>query len=347
MSKKVVQSGYMADVPYRPRVKLGSLRQTTKKMMVTKVGSSKVGDQKLKQFLKEDKGLRRAAYGDQQQTTESWRARHFFKDVKGKVEESEQYRETLYGKKTTAAQEFRDTVREEVRQDETAHPAGSTKEDQERQQRLDRARENLRRFEQAKQIEREQGRPLQAAHDRESGGPATSITEQTVKPTQVVSGPARAAPMAGGGQRLARQAKTGGTAIAPAGLGSSTVAPPKAGELPTIFGLRGRALRVDVQAGELWLRVLNAPPELTIFIGRDRMIQVGASTRFVRDRAPSSVSEITAGELIDARGKVLNEKFVADEVFVNNDELPDFVIHLSNSDASKDLPAEPPSELAI
>ncbi|MBI4090197.1 MAG: hypothetical protein HY421_02225 [Candidatus Kerfeldbacteria bacterium] len=337
----------MSDVPYRPRVKLGSLRQTTKKMMVTKASGSKVSDPKLKQFLKEDKGLRRAAYGDQASTTESWRARHYLKDVKGKVKESGQYRETQYSKKTTTAQEFRDTVREEIRQAETAHPTEQSKAEQQRQQRLERAQQNLRRYEQAKQIEREQGRPLQAARDRETGGPATSVTEQTVKPTQVTGGSARAAPIAGSGQALGRPTKTGNPAVAPVGIGSSTTTPLKTGQLPAIFGIRGRALRIDVQAGELLLRILNAPPELALLIGRDRSVKIGLDTRCVRNRASSSASELTVGDLIDARGKVLNEQFIADEVYANNDELPDFVIHLSNSDASKDLPAEPPSELAI
>ncbi|MBI4426031.1 MAG: hypothetical protein HY567_00475 [Candidatus Kerfeldbacteria bacterium] len=341
----------MADVPYRPSVKLGSLRQTTKKMMVTKVSGSNVGEQKLKKFLQEDKGLRRAAYGDQRQTMESWRARHYFKDVKEKVKGSAQYRETLYGKKTTATREFRDTVREEVRQDEAAHPAGPGKDEPERQHRLEHAKQSLHRYEQAKQIEREQGKPLEAVHDRSDGGPATSITAQTVKPTSAGGGSVKGVPLAGSGPGGGGHAPAGGTA-APAGLGSTTAVSTKAAAVPPIFGLRGRVLRsapdqVGGQGSELLVRVLNAPPELAVFIGRDRSLTVDANTRYVRDRASSSANEVVVGDLIDVRGKVVHEAFMADEVYVNNSELPDFVIHLSSSEVSKDVPIQPPSELAI
>ncbi len=326
----------MSNIPYKPRVKLGSLRQTTKKMMVTKTSGSKVGDEKLKKFLKDEKGLRRMAYGESQSTVESWRGRHYFKDVKEKLQGSDQYRESVYGHKSTAAKAFRDTVREEVRQDQpVVHQP--TRDELERQKRLEKAREHLRQFDQSKQIEKESGKPLSGGLSADPGAAGGGGG----------SSPPRAVPLSGGlGGRSASAPAAPTSSVAVGGsFGADTIA--AANALPSTFGLRGRVLRHDVQQRELFVHILNAPSELAVFIGRDRTIQYATDAHCWEERHPLACSDIRASDHIDARGKILNGVFIADELHVNRADLPDFVTHLNAPAPATDIPAEPPGDLAI
>lgn len=326
----------MPDIPYKPRVKLGSLRQTSKKMMVTKTSGAKVGDEKLKKFLKEEKGLRRMAYGDKESTVESWRGRHYFKDVKEKLEGSDQYRESVYGQKSTVAKAFRDTVREEVRQEQTTvHQP--TKDELERQKRLGKAREHLRQFDQSKQIEKESGKPLAGGLGVDPGAAGGSS-----------SSPPRAVPLSGGsGGRSAPGPVVPASSVAVSGsLGADTISA-AAKALPSTFGFRGRVLRHDAQQRELFVHILNAPPELAVFIGRDRTVKYAPDAHCWEERHPLACSDIRASDHIDARGKILNNVFIADELHLNRADLPDFVTHLNAPEPPSDIPAEPPSDLVI
>lgn len=328
---------------YKSRLKVGSLRQTTKKMMVSKISGSAVGDTKLKKFLKEDKGLRRMAYGDQNTTVESWKGRKFLKQAKSDIEASGEVRASYYGKKSSAEKAFRDTVKEEIHQDQAAKPKGPSKDELDRQKRLQDARGHLRQYEQAREIEKEQGDPLgRNAVGKDRNAPAAGNERQA-------SGTPRSVQIAGGAGRTAdARSEDQRTSVAVAGSGSAGSAEARAGyELPEAFGLRGRVLRVDSIKQEMLVRVLNAPSELAIFIGRDKTVQVPKSARCWKERHPIACSEVRVADLVDARGKVLNGQFAADEVHVNGGELPDFVQHLGRSEPSIDLPSTPPDELAI
>ncbi|MFH0829406.1 MAG: hypothetical protein V1907_04505 [Candidatus Kerfeldbacteria bacterium] len=330
----------MPDIPYRPSVKLGSLRQTTKKMMVTKTGGAKVGEQKLKQFLKQDKGLRRVAYGDKSQTVESWKGRHFLKGAKENIETSDQFKETLYGKKTSAQKAFRDTVKEEIRQEQTGQPQGPNKDEQLRQHRIDEAKKHLRQYEQSKQIEKEQGKALASKSSDQTG------TKQSGKGSK----PSRATPLAGGGighiPPVGAGKGSGQPYAAPIGGGSASSAGPTF-EYPPLFGLRGRTLRVDMDKHQLFVHVLNAPIELAIFIGRDLTIDVPPETHCWENGAPITFESIRVPDTIDVRGRTVNRSFVADELYRNNIELPGFVTQLAVSDANNEVPKAPPDDLAI
>ncbi len=309
--------------------------------MATKISGAKVGDEKLKKFLKQEKGMRRMAYGEKEQTVESWRGQHYLKDVKEKVKGSEEYRETVYGHKTSATEAFRDTVREEIRQDEAAKPAGPSAEEQERQKRLEMGKQRLRQFEQARQIEKEQGKALPGGSGAEPGAPKAASTT----PPPSGAGFSGRGSMAGGtrsGARSAGPPAAGGTIYA-----SAPRSIPRDDSLPATFGLRGRVLRPDSQNQQVFIRVLNTPPELAIFIGRDLEMKVTPGTKYWKDRHPTDLGEISLGDHLDARGKILNDEFIADDVYVNNGELPDFVVQLGSSEPSTEIPTAPPDELAI
>jgi len=327
---------------YKSRLKVGSLRQTTKKLMVSKVSGSAIGDTKLKKFLKEDKGLRRMAYGDQSSTVEAWKGRKFLKQAKSDIEASGEVRESYYGKKSSAEKAFRDTVKEEIRQDQAAAPKGPTKDELDRQKRLQDARGHLRQYEQAREIEKEQGDPL----GRNSVG--ADRNAPAMGDERSGSGGARPVQIAGGSGRAVGNRPEGQHSSIAVDGGSRDVSDSRAGyELPEVFGLRGRVLRVDFIKQEVFVRVLNAPSELAIFIGRDKMIQVPKNARCWKERHPIACSEIRVADLMDARGRVLNGQFLAEEVHVNGGELPDFVQRLDRNEPSVDLPAAPPDELVI
>ncbi|MBI4092772.1 MAG: hypothetical protein HY420_02505 [Candidatus Kerfeldbacteria bacterium] len=324
------------------------MRSTTKKMMVTKAGGSMVGDQKVKKFLKEDKSLRRIAYQDKAATLEAWKSRKYFKNVKEKIGGSSEYRETVYGKKTSSAKAFRDTVREEVRQDAPKeHPP--TKEELDRQRRLDQGKSRLRQFEQTKQIEKETGRPLTGPPPDRPEPQSSAITGPPVK-SSAGGGSAplpKAVPLAGGGviHGLTPPSKSTPAPAFTGGVNIQQTVP--VNSLPPVFGLRGRVLRFDEAAIELFVRVLNAPTELAVFIGRDLTLKVPSPARCWKERHGISCSEIRAADHIDARGKILNEQFVVDELYVNEGDVPDFVVRLENAAPSPDLPPEVPDDLAI
>ncbi|MBI5404850.1 MAG: hypothetical protein HY976_01360 [Candidatus Kerfeldbacteria bacterium] len=333
----------MAELPsYKPRVKIGSLRQTTKKMMVTKTSGTKVGDTTLKKFLKEDKGLRRMAYGDSSSTVESWKGRHFMKDAKEKIEGSSEVRESFYGKKHTAEKAFRETVKEEIRQDQSALPKGPTKDELAKQKRMETARGHLRQYEQSKEIEKDQGDPLHRT-GADPNAPAMGSNQG-----HAGSPAARSVKLAGGAPGSVGQAPdNSGPAVVAAGSGVGPTATRPTGGLPSVFGLRGRVLRVDPIKQTILVKVLNTPPELSIFIGRDRSVRIPKDARCWKDRHPIGCTDIIVGELVDVRGKVLNDDLLADEVQVNGGELPDFVVHLGRTEPTVDLPTATPDDLAI
>lgn len=322
--------GVMA-TPYRPKVKLGSLRQTTKKMMVTKAAGSKVTDERMKTFLKQDKGLRRVAYGDQRQTLESWRGRKFIATAKDTIESSTEFKESSYGRKTTAAKAFRDTVKEEVRQEDVQSPKGPTAEEQRQQKRLELGKERIHQFQRQLEVEREQGKPL-------------SDSSSTIEPEDRP----KATPLVGGGVGAVSAAPdrrpSGSSSVS---FGANSGRPEPVRVLPDEFGLRGRVLRVDLERNRVSVKVLNAPPELAILIGRDQALEISREAHFWRDRQPAGFSELVVGDRLDAAGKVLNDQLILDEAYINNIELPDFVVHLGPHQAGPSLPTEPPSDLAI
>lgn len=323
----------MATLPYRPNVKLGSLRQTTKKMMATKASGAKVGDDRLKKFLKEDKGLRRVAYGDKSQTVESWKGRHFIKGAKEKIEESSEYRETLYGKKTSAEKAFRDTVKQEIRE-EQAQTTAPSKDELARQKRIEQAKQNLRQYERAKEIEKEQGKAL-------GGG------QPAPKDQKAGAAPARAVPFSGGGHvpPVGRAGATAGYASPTGGQTSAGVTAPA--ELPPLFAVRGRVLRVDTEANNLFIHVLNAPPELAIFIGRDLTLHVPEDAKCLEQGASIACTTVRAADFVDARGRTLNGVLEVDELQRNNSTLPGFITQFSSARGAADTERKPPDELAI
>lgn len=330
----------MADIPYKPRVRLGSLRQTTKKMMVTKISGAKVGDERLKGFLKEDKGLRRMAYGQKESTIESWRGRHYMKDVKETLKGSEEYRESVYGKRSTAAKAFRDTVKEEVRQDVTTQSAPLTKEQGEQQKRVNQARERLRQFERSKDVEKEQGKPLSSHPGDDAGKNSGKGGGQSAKTVPLAMGGGGGSASGSSTGAAPMSSVIGVTANASAGsFGSS--------KLPSVFGLRGRVLRVELQKQELLVHVLNAPPELAIFIGRDRAVKFGQGCHCWEARHGVPCGDVTVSDHVDIRGKIINAEFVADELYLNDADLPDFVSHLNVAESASDLPLQAPDDLAI
>lgn len=340
----------MPDIPYRPRVKLGSLRSTSKKMMAPKVGGGSVGDEKLKKFFKEDKGMRRMAYGEKGSTIESWRGRHFIKDVKEKVRGSSEYKETLYSKKTTAAQEFRDTIRQEIHQEQAQQPKGPTKEEQARMKRTEAAKKEFHQYQRSKEIEQEQGKPLSGAAVTDPKAQKTSRDDSHAPSQQSTSSTtARATPLVGGGGFR----KLGHDGAGKSATASASIAAPSAPEtttaqsLPSLFGFRARIMRVDVPNQALLTHILNAPPELAVFIGRDRTIIVPIETQCWEDRHPVALTDLAVGDHVDVRGRVVNEEFVADEVLVNNGELPNFVSQLQGGGSPEDSTSEPPVDLAI
>lgn len=300
--------------------------------MATKATGAKVGEDRLKKFLKEDKGLRRVAYGDKAQTVESWKGRHFIKGAKEKIEQSTEFRETLYGTKTSAAKAFRDTVKEEIKQ-EGGQSHGPTRDEQARQKRIEQAKQNLRQYEQAKEIEKEQGKVLSGR----SGDP---------KSQKGGAAPARATPLAGGGHvpPVGRAGSTMGYA-SPSGGQSPSAA--TSTELPALFAVRGRVLRIDADAKNLFVHVLNAPAELAIYIGRDLTLHVSDDAKCWEQGATSSFKNVRAADFVDVRGRTLNEVLEVDELQRNNASLPDFVMQLTPDESPVDASKKPPDELAI
>ncbi len=326
----------MATLPYRPSVKLGSLRQTTKKMMATKATGAKVGDERLKKFLKEDKGLRRVAYGDKAQTVESWKGRHFIRGAKEKIEQSSEFREMLYGRKTSAEKAFRDTIKEEVRQEEGLTHA-PTKDEQARQRRIEQAKQNLRQYERAKEIEKEQGRVLSGG----TGGPGGP------KGGKGGAAPARATPLAGGGGGHIPPVGKGGSGMGYTAPSGGQSAGATSTELPPLFAVRGRVLRVDADGKNLFVHVLNAPSELAIFIGRDLTVHVSDDAKCWERGASSSFTNIRTADFVDVRGRTVNDVLEVDELQRNNATLPDFVMQMTPDDTPADAQKAPPDELAI
>jgi len=328
----------MPDIPYRPKVQLGSIRQTTKKMMATKTGGAKVGDTQLKKFLKQDKGLRRVAYGDKTQTMESWKGRHYIKEVKEKVATSEQYKETVYGKHHTAAEAFRDTVKEEVRQEQSAQHTPN-KDELSREKRIEQAKQHLHQYERAREIEKATGRPYTGGGGSETGGPQ-GAKGGSAKPSKAV-------PLAGGGipTGAATPHRSGG-ASGSASIGTSSAAPGPLSSLPPLFGFRARTLRIDIDARTLFVHILNAPTALSIFIGRDLTLKVPTDAPCSAAGAPIVLENLKVNDLIDAKGKTLNDVFVVDELYKDNPTLPSFVVDLDANDAEGAVPP-PPDDLAI
>lgn len=342
-SKKLYDLRKMAETPsYKSRLRLGSLRQTTKKMMVTKASGSKVGDTTLKKFLKEDKGLRRMAYGEKTSTVESWKGRHFIKQAKEDIKQSGQVRESVYGKKTSAEREFRDTVKAEIREDVTGNPQGPSKKELEKQKRVDEARKEFHQFERAREVERESGKLAAGALGGDTGAPSAAQT----KPTASAS--SKPMTLAHGGGAIGGASKSSSTQIAPtSSIGGNSQGSVTAGPLPSVFGIRGRVLRIEGSKSEIIVHVLNAPAELAIFIGRERRVQVPQAAHCWKDRHAVACNDIVVGDHVDIRGKILNKDFVADEIYVNQGELPDFVVHLGQGEQTIELPTTPPDDLAI
>lgn len=328
----------MPDIPYRPNVQLGSLRQTTKKMMATKTGGAKVGDTQLKKFLKEEKGLRRVAYGDKAQTMESWKGRHYMKDVKEKISTSGQYKQTVYGKKHTATEAFRDTVKEEVRQEQSVQHAPN-RDELSREKRIEQAKQHLHQYERAREIEKASGKPYTGGGGSEAGGPQ-GAKGGSAKPSKAV-------PLAGGGIPTgAAMPHRSGSRSGGAGIGASTAASEPLNSLPLLFGFRARTLRIDVDARTLFVHILNAPTALSIFIGRDLTLKVPIDAKCSAVGVPIVLENLKVNELIDAKGKTLNDAFVVDELYKNNPTLPSFVVDLDANDAESAVPP-PPDDLAI
>lgn len=329
----------MPDIPYHPKVQLGSLRQTTKKMMATKVGNAKVGDTKLKKFLKEEKGLRRVAYGDKTQTMESWKGRHYMKEVKEKIATSEEYKQTSYGKHHTAAEAFRDTVKEEFRQEQAAQHT-PTKDELSHEKRIEQAKQHLHQYERAREIEKESGKV-----NTGGGGTGAQGSQQTKGGS---ARPSKSVPLAGGGipTGASMPHRSGGMAMG-GSFGPSSAAPSLTSALPPVFGMRARTLRVDVDARALFVHVLNAPVSLALFIGRDLTLKVPVDARCTAAGAPIEFESLRSNDLVDARGKTVNDAFVVDELYKNNSTLPSFVVDIDADAGSEDLPSAPPDELAI
>ncbi len=328
----------MADISYHPKVQLGSLRQTTKKMMATKVGNAKVGDTKLKKFLKDDKGLRRVAYGDKSQTIESWKGRHYMKEVKGKIETSDQYKETSFGKHHTAAEAFRETVKEEIMHDESAHHT-PTKDEVLREKRIEQAKQHLNQYERAREVEKDSEKAS------EGGGGSAGNAQKTKGGS---ANPSKAVPLAGGGVPHGASAPhASGGALIGGSIGSSTASHSSLTSLPALFGLRARTLRVNIETRTLFVHVLNAPLSLALFIGRDLSLKMPTDTRCESAGAPMAFENLKANDFVDARGKTVNDEFVVDELYVNNQKLPSFVVDIDAGETSEDIPTAPPDELSI
>jgi len=319
---------------YKARLRTGSLRDTTKKMMAKKTSGAPVTTEGVKRFLKEDKGLRRMAYGQDASTIESWKGRHFIKEAKEKLQESDEFRQSYYGQKTSAGKAYRDTMKQEIRED-VSPPSGPNPKELAQQKKIEARRAHARQFEQARMIERESGQPL-AAGGAGGAHPADATSAGRAVPLSGTGG------MASVGKKLPDSGPGGAKVFAGSGaLKSSSLLPP----LPPRFGLRGRILRIE--GDTVLVHILNAPPELAIFIGRDRNVRINEQTVYWTDHHTVPVSELHVGNHADIRGRITDEVFTADEVFLNNADLPDFVVRLDETGDGASVPTETPPDLPI